>query len=34
LGKYDLGGSVQASPAVGSGRLVIGTVKGVVYCFE
>jgi outer membrane protein assembly factor BamB len=33
LQKLDLGGPISASPAVGSGCLVIGTEKGLVYCF-
>jgi outer membrane protein assembly factor BamB len=34
LSKIDLGSSVLASPAVANKSLVIGTVKGVLYCFE
>jgi RNA polymerase sigma factor (sigma-70 family) len=33
LKKFDLGSAVLASPAVAEGCLVIGTEKGVVYCF-
>lgn len=33
LKRYDLDGNVQASPAVVERSLVIGTMKGTVYCF-
>ena len=31
--KFAAGAAVTASPAVGAGRLVIGTQDGAVYCF-
>ena len=30
--KIDLGGPVNASPAVSDGRIVIGNEKGVIWC--
>jgi outer membrane protein assembly factor BamB len=31
--RFEAGGAICASPAVGEGCLVIGTEQGVVYCF-
>ncbi len=30
---YDTGSAISASPAVAAGRLVIGDLDGVLYCF-
>ena len=30
--KLNLGSPIGASPAIGGGRVVVGTDKGVVYC--
>ncbi|HBY58221.1 MAG TPA: hypothetical protein DEH78_00255, partial [Solibacterales bacterium] len=31
--EFDAGGPISASPAIGEGRLVIGTQDGKLYCF-
>ncbi|MCC6358680.1 MAG: PQQ-binding-like beta-propeller repeat protein, partial [Phycisphaerales bacterium] len=31
--RYDAGGGFVGSPGVADGRLVIGSVDGVLYCF-
>jgi outer membrane protein assembly factor BamB len=31
--EYDAGAAITAGPAAGQGRLVVGTLDGVVYCF-
>jgi len=33
LGLLEAGAPVEASPAVGAGRLVIGAMDGTLYCF-